>query len=677
MKSNRKWLQLLLHRLRPPGRVWRQYPGRNSAAVRLVDTLGEFLPGFTSLAIVFLCLALFGGRALAQDGSSDTGGSSVGGLNPFGTYRLNQSPFLMNLCKVYQEQFQGTFWILLSQNQQELWTVPDPSGTEAPPTFYLDDFGEALTVYRCEAGPQTLVPVPGVVQPAAPELAQPAAPPALVQPPLTAVLPDARLEAVRPGLPVIAVLPDITLLPAERVRELPPWFPPATVQVQLTDAAGRTVNLQPDPVPDSWRHVFPQDSPAGEYRLRLRSGSDVQEVPLFVGVAPRVYVHPADSPEPAARFDGAGEVMVTYADFPPDHTVLVALFRVVPALTPDTLTGVDYDWAPVAQWSVQIPDSGRHRHRLTEHVPLARGESLSGNYLLLACDAAACHKTPELILAPTGEGLLGQYQVAEIRWPRVFHEPFAIAPPPAATGSELVLELAAAGPPADAPDTLAGLTFEVTAHDPEAGPDNGDGIAAVTLAVFDSRGVLVYTKQEDEPAYCALGGAAPCPTWEFAAQGYRWPGGQAMAGGLHTLRAMAATPDGRFQIQEWTVSLWRPPLVAHITRTGEAGPSAVIQGGLVFQVEALDPARGLVDGSGIEGVELTIFGPDGALRHRRVERTAAFCAFGGDSRCNVWSLAGGRWPDGSAIRPGLHRLVATVHGEDGRQRTVEQAVLIP
>ena len=61
------------------------------------------------------------------------------------------------------------------------------------------------------------------------------------------------------------------------------------------------------------------------------------------------------------------------------------------------------------------------------------------------------------------------------------------------------------------------------------------------------------------------------------------------------------------------------------------------------------------------------------------ENNVAYCAFsGGEPDCDIWEFnaANNQWPSGESLQPGLHRLVARVNAEDGRQKTIELRVEI-
>ena len=111
-----------------------------------------------------------------------------------------------------------------------------------------------------------------------------------------------------------------------------------------------------------------------------------------------------------------------------------------------------------------------------------------------------------------------------------------------------------------APSTTTTVISETMVFQVEAqvGPHNGDGtdIAKVDLSILDSNQVVVHQSTDDQAKYCAFGGGAPiCNQWVFANQNYKWPSGQAIQNGTHTLRATVNTTDGRSKSIDNTIQI--------------------------------------------------------------------------------------------------------------------------
>jgi hypothetical protein len=176
--------------------------------------------------------------------------------------------------------------------------------------------------------------------------------------------------------------------------------------------------------------------------------------------------------------------------------------------------------------------------------------------------------------------------------------------------------------------------------------------------------------------YCAFGGSV-CNTWAFAANQYKWPGGQAIQPGEHSLRATVYTLDGRSKTIERKIQIVLPnAIAAAIVQIGPNSLTSTVTNTLVFQVRA-SAGISSTDGAGIEQVEMRILGPDGKQVHQHVTPEPPYCAFGGDS-CNTWDFAANdyKWPSGITIQDGLHPLQATVRTLDGREEIVTTPIHI-
>jgi hypothetical protein len=89
------------------------------------------------------------------------------------------------------------------------------------------------------------------------------------------------------------------------------------------------------------------------------------------------------------------------------------------------------------------------------------------------------------------------------------------------------------------------LVFQVEAYDIEYGNHDGAGIDHVAFFIYDSRGQLIYNKDEDTASYCAFGGTAPCPAKVLPADGY------------YTFRAVVYAQNGQSKIIETGIQFLR------------------------------------------------------------------------------------------------------------------------
>lgn len=93
----------------------------------------------------------------------------------------------------------------------------------------------------------------------------------------------------------------------------------------------------------------------------------------------------------------------------------------------------------------------------------------------------------------------------------------------------------------------------------------------------------------------------------------------------------------------------------------------VFNADIVFRLAVLDPTVGNHDGDGITSVDISINDPSGKTVSTRTENNADYCAFGGDSSCDVWHFAenNNQWPDGTAVCAGAgYQANITVHTTD-------------
>ena len=127
-------------------------------------------------------------------------------------------------------------------------------------------------------------------------------------------------------------------------------------------------------------------------------------------------------------------------------------------------------------------------------------------------------------------------------------------------------------------------------------------------------------------------------------------------------------------------------VVVETIQTGRDDNSSLVEGAMVFRVQAFDTGRGNRDGDGIDSVDLIIEDDNGREVYRRREQNPGYCAFqGGEPNCNVYvfSQNNNRWPDrngrpgrGERIRDGSeYTLFAIANTDDGRSIRSEDTVV--
>lgn len=231
------------------------------------------------------------------------------------------------------------------------------------------------------------------------------------------------------------------------------------------------------------------------------------------------------------------------------------------------------------------------------------------------------------------------------------------------------------------------LVFRAEVFDTSRGHQDGDGISSVSFTISKD-GNIVHERTEQTAAYCVFGGGEPdCDIWDFASHDYRWPDGQTVENGTHTVAIVIHPHQGEPAQWNWSFDIDLPQqpheasnLVAEIVQTGPGTTSSLVGEALVFQVAAYDPAVGSRDGDGIANVNLSILDQNGQVVYERRENNAAYCAFsGGEPDCNIWAFADHnyRWPDnGPPVIEGFYTLQAVAHGWNGGSVRVETQVEI-
>ncbi len=110
--------------------------------------------------------------------------------------------------------------------------------------------------------------------------------------------------------------------------------------------------------------------------------------------------------------------------------------------------------------------------------------------------------------------------------------------------------------PREGASVTTALVFRVTAYDPSVGDRDGDGIERVEMRIFDLYGQVVHERTERTAGYCAFGGGEPeCNVFDFAANGYLWPGGTEITSGTYTLQAVVYAQDRRTATVEGRVNI--------------------------------------------------------------------------------------------------------------------------
>jgi len=188
--------------------------------------------------------------------------------------------------------------------------------------------------------------------------------------------------------------------------------------------------------------------------------------------------------------------------------------------------------------------------------------------------------------------------------------------------------------------------------DTTVGDRTGDGIARVTFTVIDQFDNIVHqvrTGRSDR--FCAFGGSTPdCRAWDFAANGWRWPGGQPAHSGRFQVFAFA---EGDNPAHKGT---WQADFEVRLSRDGQQDVDGAVKllgvvarGGrylvvyetlgftpnwhgirLRFYYDTLDPARlgaGVQEFPAASGAAVTgLF--DGLAVTARPAGAAALCAIG-------------------------------------------------
>jgi hypothetical protein len=171
---------------------------------------------------------------------------------------------------------------------------------------------------------------------------------------------------------------------------------------------------------------------------------------------------------------------------------------------------------------------------------------------------------------PLGQDVLnGQYSVDFVITPYsgpidTWHWSFTVDVPgsarPPVSQYDPDVQIVEIAPGSTEPVVTDRLAFRVSAFDPDAGSQDGAGIQHVELSILDSAGNVVYSRRENNAAYCAFGGGEPdCTVYVFADHGYAWPDGTPIESATYTLRAVATAKDGGTTTRDFTIEILSNP----------------------------------------------------------------------------------------------------------------------
>ncbi len=248
----------------------------------------------------------------------------------------------------------------------------------------------------------------------------------------------------------------------------------------------------------------------------------------------------------------------------------------------------------------------------------------------------------------------------------------------------------------------------------DATPPDGRTIQRVEFDIraLDEANTLVFSNAETTPAYCLFGGGTPdCAVLRLSVGTY-WPAGSIpIFNQLYQVTTSfflnggdPQTPDAQwFATMEIDSPNLTPPITTlpvepttlaprgediptptptpteeYVTEPPEiqvelreVGPGSTaleVNGTIVFQVAAWDPAVGTYNGDGIDYIRLALTDSSGTV-YARDERVPAYCAFaGGEPDCNIYdyAAAGYVWESGAPVEVGTLVLTADVFASDGR-----------
>ena len=119
---------------------------------------------------------------------------------------------------------------------------------------------------------------------------------------------------------------------------------------------------------------------------------------------------------------------------------------------------------------------------------------------------------------------------------------------PAPVESEIVATLVQVGPGSLSATVSQALAFQIEAWDTAVGTSDGAGIAQVAFQLQGPTGKVVHERTEAGAPYCLFSnpsGSNQCNTWQFLNALNRWPSGQSIRMGQHTVVATVTADSGQ------------------------------------------------------------------------------------------------------------------------------------
>lgn len=98
------------------------------------------------------------------------------------------------------------------------------------------------------------------------------------------------------------------------------------------------------------------------------------------------------------------------------------------------------------------------------------------------------------------------------------------------------------------------LTFEVDV----SGAGTGSGVKRIEMSVAAYNGQILQARRETSARYCGFGGGdngQPCPAYNFAKNGLKWPNGAPVAPTEYILRAVAYLNDGTIGVGTFVIRI--------------------------------------------------------------------------------------------------------------------------
>ncbi|MEM7535513.1 MAG: hypothetical protein AAF639_25280 [Chloroflexota bacterium] len=362
---------------------------------------------------------------------------------------------------------------------------------------------------------------------------------------------------------------------------------------------------------------------------------------------------------------------IHYQGFGQNAVLVTGLYRVVenPHNTPETgisLASENQTFIPIQTKIITMNAEGNLQIDLSELLSLDSSQ-VAGEYMVLACSAATseCDHLPYIKI---NDGILDS-----INWPHMYGVLFTLGLD--STVSRHQINLLGIG------DEGTNSIVDRELADPfnqtiESIIDSFESaVRHVDFTIRDYRGVEVYQHNDTTFPYCAFGDGDSCDALDFGQNENRWPAGtntdtgKPIRSGIYTLHATIVSETGKQRVLEQTIRIALPALEANITQTGAGSASTLVQGDLVFQVEAYDPIQIIWtqsgDGSGIDNVQLEVTSLDGTVVLSATRDTAPYCLVVNNSNQCV--------PD-EQLDQGFYTLKAKITANDGRTEQLQHTV---